>query len=91
MRNPIPLITFPRLVGTVSNRAAIGAKVRVRATIWGKEVWQLRQISGGEGGGQGDLRAHFGLGDSTNVTTLRVEWPSAIVQEFTNVAPPTRS
>jgi len=34
----------------------------------------------------GDLRVHFGLGDATNVTTLRIEWPSGIVQERTNVA-----
>jgi hypothetical protein len=30
--------------------------------------------------------AHFGLGDATNVTTLRIEWPSGIVQEFQDVA-----
>jgi hypothetical protein len=74
-----------RLVGTVSNRAAIGAKVRVHATIWGKSVWQLRQISGGEGACQGDLRTHFGLGDATKVDTLRIEWPSGTVQELHNV------
>jgi hypothetical protein len=32
------------------------------------------------------LYAHFGLGDATNVTTLRIEWPSGSVQEFTDVA-----
>jgi hypothetical protein len=32
------------------------------------------------------LLAHFGLGDATNVTTLRIEWPSGIVQELPNVA-----
>ena len=31
------------------------------------------------------LIAHFGLGDSTNITTLRIEWPSGIVQELQNV------
>jgi hypothetical protein len=31
--------------------------------------------------------AHFGLGDATNVDTLRIEWPSGIVQTLTNVAP----
>jgi len=38
-----------RLVGTASNRSAIGAKVRAKATLWGKEVSQLREISGGSG------------------------------------------
>jgi len=36
-----------RLVGIVSNRSAIGAKVRVKATIKGNTFWQLREISGG--------------------------------------------
>jgi hypothetical protein len=73
-----------RLVGTVSNRSAIGAKVRAQATIWGQNAQQMREVSGTPF--TGDLRAHFGLGDATNVTTLRIEWPSGIVQELTNVA-----
>ena len=73
--------------GRVSNRAAIGAKVRIKATISGKSIWQLRQISGG--GlvfAQSEMTASFGLGDATNVDIVRVEWPSGIVQELTNVA-----
>jgi hypothetical protein len=74
--------------GRVSNRAAIGAKVRVKATIRGKMMWQLREISGGGNYfAQNDLRAQFGLGDATNVDVVRIEWPSGIVQEFSNVAP----
>ena len=77
-----------KLVGTVSNRAAIGAKVRVKATMGGNTVWQFRDISGGSGwgGGQNSLVAHFGLGDATNIDTIRIEWPSGIVQEMHNVA-----
>ena len=75
------------LVGTVSNRSAIGAKVRLRATIGGKTFWQMREITGGGGRWQQPLLAHFGLGDATNVDTLRIEWPSGTVQEFYNVAP----
>ena len=75
-----------RLVGTVSNRSAIGAKVRVKATIGGKTFWQMREISGGSGHGcQNDLRVNFGLGDATNVDLVRIEWPSGIVQTMTNV------
>ncbi len=75
-----------RPVGTVSNRSALGAKVRICATVWGNTVGQIREIATGDGWtGQSDLRAHFGLGDATNVTTLRIEWPSGIVQEFQNV------
>jgi hypothetical protein len=71
-----------RCVGGASNRSGIGAKVRVRATIGGVSRWQMREISGGGGfGSQGQLVAHFGLGDATSVETVRVEWPSGIVQE----------
>jgi hypothetical protein len=76
-----------KLAGTVSNRSAIGAKVRVKAFFAGAVRWQLRQISGGDGyGGQNGLRANFGLGDATNIDLVRIEWPSGTVQEFTNVA-----
>jgi enediyne biosynthesis protein E4 len=75
-----------RLVGTVSNRDAIGAKVRVGATIAGQTVWQLREVNGGYAQ-QNDLRPDFGLGDATNADLVRIEWPSGIVQTLTNVAP----
>jgi hypothetical protein len=76
-----------RLVGTRSNRAAIGAKVRVHATINGQSVWQMREVSGGDGHmGQNSLHVHFGLGDATNADLVRIEWPSGTVQELPNVA-----
>ena len=75
------------LKATVSNRSAIGAKVRVKATIAGRSLEQLRQVSGGEGWcSQGDPRPHFGLGDATVAEKVRIEWPSGQVQELTNVA-----
>jgi hypothetical protein len=75
-----------KLEGRLSNRTAIGAKVRVKTTIRGRELWQLREISGGGGlGTENDLRAGFGLGDATNVDLVRIEWPSGIVQEFHDV------
>jgi hypothetical protein len=73
-----------RLEGRVSNRAALGAKVRVETTIGGKAIRQLREIAGLAWYAGAPLLAHFGLDDATNVATLRVEWPSGIVQEFTN-------
>jgi hypothetical protein len=76
-----------KLVGTVSNRSAIGAKVRLKAFFAGATRWQLRQISGGDGvGGQNGLRAHFGLGNATNIDAVRIEWPSGTVQELRDVA-----
>jgi hypothetical protein len=77
-------ITF-KLIGAQSNRSAIGAKVRVKATIHGKSYWQMRYVSAGDGIGN-SLNAHFGLGDATNAETVRIEWPSGSVQEFQNLA-----
>ncbi len=74
-----------KLVGTGSNRSAIGAKVRVLANISGKATWQMREV-GGANRHQNDLRPHFGLGSTTRATTVRIEWPSGTVQELTNVA-----
>jgi enediyne biosynthesis protein E4 len=71
------------LTGRISNRSAIGAKVRVKAVIGGSEVWQLRVISA-QAWTQ-ELVAHFGLGDAAKVDTLRIEWPSGIVQELKDV------
>lgn len=78
-----------KLVGTHSNRAAIGAKVRVKATVFGQSVWQMRQISAQSGGGigsQDDIRAIFGLGDATSVDSIVVEWPSGLRQAMSGLA-----
>ncbi len=74
-----------KLVGTVANRSAIGAKVHVHATIGGKTFWQMREVRAGGAYG-GSLVSHFGLGDATNADIVRIEWPSGLVQEFPNVA-----
>jgi hypothetical protein len=73
-------------VGTASNRSGIGAKVRLKATIGGKAFWQRRDVGcSGSQEGQSDLRASFGLGDATNIDTVRIEWPSGTLQELHNV------
>jgi hypothetical protein len=75
-----------RLVGTTSNRDAIGAKVRVQATLGGRTVWQIRELAGNSSFSDGQPRvAHFGLGTATQATVVRVEWPSGMVQELEGV------
>jgi hypothetical protein len=74
-----------KCVGINSNRSAIGAKVRVNATIRGNTVWQLREITGGHGRGGQALVGHFGLGDAEVAKELRIEWPSGIVQELRDI------
>ncbi len=75
-----------RCVGTDSNRSAIGAKVRVKAKIGGKNLWQMRQIGCDQDWvAFNSLDAVIGLGDAPVIDTLRVEWPSGKVQELHNV------
>lgn len=68
-----------RLEGQVSNRSALGARVRIKATIDGQEVWQTREISGQSGyNGQNSLSVHFGLKDASTVDSIIINWPSGI-------------
>jgi hypothetical protein len=70
------------LVGVISNKAAIGA--RVRAVAGG--ISQIREVSGGSGYcSQNSLTVEFGLGSATAVDTLEIDWPSGHVQRLTAV------
>ncbi len=70
-----------KLIGLESNRNAVGAKVSVKATINGNEVWQIREVRSQSGyAGQNSMIAHFGLGDATAVDSILVKWPAGGVQ-----------
>ena len=69
------------LVGTVSNKMSIGARVYVTATIFGNRVTQM-----GEMDNKGSLRMHFGLGDADVIESIRVDWPSGQTITRTNVS-----
>jgi hypothetical protein len=72
-----------KLVGTKSNRDAMGAKIRIRAG----GLSQIREIYGGGSYlSQSDLRANFGLGAATKVESLEISWPSGSKQIFKDVA-----
>jgi hypothetical protein len=67
-----------RLVGTVSNRSGLGARVRLVAG----GLTQVREVSGGAGNqSQSATIGCFGLGGATALTSLQVQWPSGIVQD----------
>ena len=63
-----------RLVGTRSNRSAIGARVWVAAAGRTPQVDEVR--SGGSYLSQNDLRLHFGLGAARRADSITVRWPS---------------
>ncbi len=70
-----------RLVGTRSNRSALGARVRV--TVAGRtELDEVR--SGGSYLSQNDLRLHFGLGSSRFADRIEIAWPSGTRQVLTH-------
>ncbi len=71
--------------GTASNRSAIGAKLRVHATIGGVPRWQLREVTGQTGYNSSNLDQHFGLGDALSADSVVVEWPSGRRDVWANV------
>lgn len=74
-----------KCTGIVSNRSGIGTKIWLKAIIDGNPVCQVREISGQTGVlGQSSLNAHFGLGSGGTIDSIRVEWPSGIVQHITD-------
>lgn len=68
-----------RLIGTKSNRSAIGARVIVHSG----NTNQLAEIrSGSSYCSQNDLRLHFGLGLATAMTSVEISWPSGKKDTF---------
>jgi len=66
------------LVGTKSNRDAIGARVTVRAGI---QTW-IREVNGGNGyASQSATRLHFGLGAAGKVDSIEIRWPSGLKEK----------
>lgn len=71
-----------KLIGTASNRDAIGSKVKIKA---GGKV-QLRQQTGGASVySQNSSVIHFGLGNIENIYGIQVIWPSGVIQEIPNI------
>ena len=72
-----------KLVGTRSNRSAIGAEVTLEAP----GLVQRRVVDGGSGfASQNDRRPHFGLGRREWVDRVVIQWPSGTRQVLTRPA-----
>ena len=85
-----------KLIGTRSNRSAIGAEVQIEAS----GLVQRRVVDGGSGfASQNDRRLHFGLGNREWVDRVIINWPSGqqqvlqrpTIDSFVTVTEPTGS
>jgi hypothetical protein len=72
-----------RLVGTKSNRDAIGATVRI---YYGGEMSSRVVKSGSSYLSQSELALTFGLAKRDKVDRVVIAWPSSRVEEYKNLA-----
>lgn len=72
-----------KLIGTKSNRAAIGARVRV-TTAARKQMDEVR--GGASYLSSNDQRLHFGLGADAVVEIVEIRWPNGNTQVLRNLA-----
>ena len=73
-----------KLVGTISNRQGLGAKVTLQAS----RIMQFREMNGADGHfyGQGSTPLHFGLGTARRISSITVQWPSGSIQTLRRVS-----
>jgi hypothetical protein len=74
-------------VGVKSNRAAIGAQIRV--TLVGEdggEALRYREVSSGGSFGASPLAQHIGLGRARRIKSVEIFWPASRTRQvFTDV------
>jgi len=70
------------IIGTQSDRDGIGTRVKITTD----KISQIREVKSGSSYlCQSDMRLHFGLGESTNVDRIEVQWASGSVEKIQNV------
>jgi hypothetical protein len=70
------------LRGTLSNRSAIGSRIRIVA---GGATLVREVRGGGSYYSQNDLRVHAGLGAATKIDRVEVRWPNGTEETFRDV------
>jgi hypothetical protein len=73
-----------QLTGTKSNRAGIGAKVRV--TAGGRSQTRVLLSQSGYYSSP-DSRLHFGLGSARSVDLVEITWPCGLVETWDRLKP----
>jgi enediyne biosynthesis protein E4 len=67
-----------RLVGTLSNRDAIGASLRIESSDGAQQLEQVK--GGGSYASTSELVRRFGLGNAEAVRRVEIRWPSGTIQ-----------
>ena len=71
-----------KLEGVISNRSAIGARVKIVA----EGQSQIREVQGGSGhNSQHSLPVEFGVGQAAIIDSIVINWPSGIEQIVTGI------
>jgi hypothetical protein len=74
------------LHGTASNKAAIGAKIKVTFRDNNKERAVFRDVSSGGSFGSNPLRQHIGIGEASAIGQVEISWPvTGKTQVFRNL------
>ena len=75
------------LEGVQSNRSGIGSIIKLKASINGNAIWQMRKVEGQSGyNSQNSLNQHFGLGKAAIIDSIIVIWDSGNKQYFTDIS-----
>jgi hypothetical protein len=75
-----------KLIGKQTNRAAIGARIKIETDGTGPTTLH-RHITSGSSFGANPLEQTIGLGDATRIKSLEITWPtSQTVQTFRDLA-----
>lgn len=77
-----------KLVGVKSNRAAIGARIKLTVENQGQGTRSIyRTVGSGGSFGASPLQQHIGLGKDARIVDLEIWWPTSNTrQNFSNVA-----
>lgn len=79
---------YLKLEGVKSNRAAIGAKIKVKFHENGQERTLYRELNSGGSFGSSTLRREIGVGRATLIDEITINWPaSGVTQVFNNIKP----
>lgn len=76
------------LEGSTSNRAAIGARIKVTFLENGVSRSVYRDVNSGGSFGGNPLLQHIGIGKATTIESVEIRWPASnTIQVFKNIRP----